>query len=193
MDQGAGACLIVHLNAQQWQAVAARIPVEWKEAMREHRVQTYGKAHNYDLPAICWRRIFDLLSAKATGPLGGNTQGPEALYGAIQKMIRLIMQAEQHPALVPGRSVTGWRSEVIPAWQDPVSAHRSPYPHDGWTFVLLRPRHFVEREWSLTMWESTPDDDLLVAESRTHCEQLEAVFHAQISPVGVDLRGVPQD
>lgn len=189
--------MIVHLNAQQWQAVAARIPVEWKEAMREHRTQTYGRSHNYDLPAICWRRIFDLLSAKATGPLGGNTQGPDALYSAIAKIIRLVMQAEQHPALVPGRSVTGSRGEIIPAWETKIGVppwpRRSPYPIEDARFVLMRPYQFIERGWKLTQWESTPDDDLLVAESRSNCEQMELIFNTEVIAHRVDLGGVPQD
>jgi hypothetical protein len=183
--------MIIALSGQQWNSVSQRIPAGWKQAMKEHRTQTYGRSHNYDLPAICWRRLFDHLSAQATGPLGGNTQGPEALYSAISVIIRRVMQMEHHPAL-RGQAVTGWRPEIIPAWRSP---HRlfSCYPVPDEPFVLLIPRHITERGWKLTTWVSAPDDDLLVAESLANSDEMELIFNAQTVTAGVDLGGVPQD
>lgn len=187
--------MIIQLSGQQWNAVAHRIPEAWKNAMREHRTQNYGRSHNYDLPAICWRRLFDHLSAQATGPLGGNTRGPDALYSAIKVIIRRVMEIEQHPALTPGQAVTGWRGEIIPAWRGPsrLDLRRSPYPCEGERFLLLRPLHFTEREWKLTTWLPADADDLLVAQSVTYSEEMQLVLSGQFGPVGVDLGGVPQN
>ena len=188
----------IQLTGEQWNAVSHRIPEQWKRAMRENRRQTYGRSHNYDLPAICWRRLFDHLRAGATGPLGGNTRGPDALYSAISRIIKRVMEIEQHPALTPGRYVKGISMEVIPAWGDPIGVRRgwSPYPFsvEGcYRFVLLVPRWEKQRGWDLTTWTSTTDHDLLVAQSATYSEEFQLLLAGQFSPVGVDLGGVPQD
>lgn len=192
--------MIICLTAPQWNAVCSRIPEGWKQTMRLYRTQTYGRSHNYDLPAICWRRLFDHLSAQAVGPLGGFTKGPDALYSAISKIVREVHRIEQHPALTPGRHVTGWLPDVIPAWQSPHLAVRQPYPPgDGSSsfFVLLVPRHVTEREWKLTTWvpASATDHHRLVAESPTHSENVQCVLGRQFSElVGAgELGRVPQD
>lgn len=181
--------MIICLGGKQWNSVSNRIPAPWREAMKENRTKTYGMSYNYDLPAICWRRLFDHLAPQATGPMGGFTQGPDALYSAISKIIREVMTIEQHPGLKPGLHVTGWRGEVIPAWE--TRPTRSCYPAEA-EFVLLFPRHVREREWKLTVWLPT-NDHVYQAESLLHHQQMEAIFVTEVSAGAVELRRVPQD
>jgi hypothetical protein len=183
--------VIIQLTGPQWNVIANRIPAVWRDTMKPYRQQTYGRSHNYDLPAICWRRLLDHLTAQASGPLGGNTQGPEALYSAISTISRRVLEMEQHPALT-NRAAVGWLPDVIPAFADPTYVRRgfSPYPFyvDGvHRFVLLAPRWITEREWKLTTWDSTNPDDLLVAQSVTYREEMQLVFDREFRPVGVDL------
>lgn len=184
--------MIIQLTGPQWNAVAARIPDDWKTAMRERRVQNYGRSHNYDLPAVCWRALFDHLSAGAVGPYGGFTKGPDALYSAISRIIRSVLEIEQHPALTPGRHVTGWLPDVIPAWE--TRPTRSCYPADA-PFVLLRPRHITERGWRLTTWVSATDEDRLVSQRLSDREDVQLVLGRQFGMVldGRELGRVPQD
>lgn len=191
--------MIVSLTGPQWQAVAARIPEEWKTVMRGQRTQTYGRTHNYDLPAVCWRLLFDHLSGQAVGPLGGFTKGPDALYSAIGRIIRAVHTFEQHPALTPGLHVVGWLPDVIPCWQSPHLAVRQPYPpspESASFFVLLVPRHVTEREWKLTTWVpvSATDKHLREAESLTYREDMQLVLSRQFGlAAGGELRRVPQN
>lgn len=181
--------MIVPLTGPQWNAVAQRIPVEWKEAMKEHRTHNYGRSHNYDLPMACWRAVFEHLQAQAIGPQGGFTMGPEALYSAISRMMRGILEAEQHPALTPGLHVTGWRSEIVPVWD--TRPTRSCYPAEA-SFVLLIPWHVTQRGWKLTTW-SASYDNLVVTQSCSHSEDVQLVLAAQFGVGGIQLRSVPQD
>lgn len=176
--------MILQLTGPQWNAVSHRIPNEWKETMREHRTATYGRSHNYDLPASCWRILLDRLRLGAIGPLGGFTQGPDALYSAISLITRRVHEIEQHPALSPGLHVTGWMTGVIPAWD--TRPGRSCYPADA-PFIVLQPRHLTERGWKLTTWISAGDQDLVIAKSLADCEDVELRLHRQFSVVDAEL------
>lgn len=181
--------MIVSLTGKQWNTVANRIPAHWRQAMKQHRSNNYGRTYSYDLPAICWRRLFDHLSAQATGPLGGFTTAPDALYSALAKIIREVMKIEQHPALTPGLAVTGSLPDIIPAWETrPV---RSCYPTDEAPFVLLVPRHFTERGWALTTWISAKD--CYLPERLADCEHAELLLGREVFGSVVELGGVPQD
>lgn len=184
--------MIVTLTGPQWNAIQARIPDDWRTTMQENRRHTYGRTHAYDLPAVCWRGVLNHLIPQATGPNGGFTKGPDALYSAISKMMRRVLEIEQHPALTVGLAVTGTYRDVIPAWQTVCPTVRSPYPQPpeaGWQFVLLRPRHFTERGWGLTTWH--PDYHALETESLTYHEDVQLVLGRQFGVVVGELGGIP--
>lgn len=145
--------MIVTLTWAQWAACRLRLSEDLVEAMIEHR-SARGKAHDYTLPAIGWRRVMDELSAQAYGPLGGQIAGAEALYRALSKVTDIVGIVETHPAYTLGRAMIGIQKEVFPAWvdlhgPDPI---RSPYPAAGCEPRMLRPQHQFQGDNVYTWW-----------------------------------------
>jgi hypothetical protein len=173
--------VIISLTHQQWVSLSVRLPEEWKAAMKANRSKMYGRTHRYELPAACWRAIFDHASKDAFGPLGGRTRAKDSLYSALSKIVRDLHRIEQHPALTPGLACRGWLPDVIPAWDS--RPKRSCYPVDA-PYVLLVPHHFVEREWQLTVWKPSAGDGQ--AHRRLYREDVQALILGQF---GIEVGG----
>lgn len=157
--------MIVRLTHVQARAIEIRMPELYGASMREHRT-TYGRTqHDYDMPAIAWRRILDGMVSQCYGPAGGKLKGQgrpsDSALLAIKRVAEAVKRIEGHPAL-RSASVEGWVADVIPAWQ-PMLRHfpeiaRSPYPtwdiptHQRWTFVLLLPTHSENLGMKVTTW-----------------------------------------
>lgn len=161
--------MIIRLTWQQWAAVRTRIPGDLERAMVEHR-QARGRAHDYLLPAIGWRRVLDALIGECYGPLGGMRAGGRnnTIYRAIAKIAERVGTIESHPALTPGRGVLGANTDVIPAWVSETGA-RSPYPLVGWDFMILRP-HMVSRGGrDITLWSvGAPEPENMLEDEAFH-------------------------
>lgn len=145
--------MIVTLSWAQWQSIRLRLSEDLVEAMIEHR-RARGKAHDYNLPAIGWRRVLDELTAQAYGPLGGQLSGSESLYRALTRITDAVGLIETHPAFTLGRAAIGIHNDVFPAWVDThsVDPHRSPYPLIGYDPKMLRPKHQIQGERVYTWW-----------------------------------------
>lgn len=159
----------VRLTHPQWMTVRRRISDDLVEAMIELRSEAIGRAHDYLLPAIGWRRVLTELEATAYGPIGGSTQGPESLYRAISKIANAVATIENHPALTLGKGVMGVSADVIPAWRlDDVSF--SPYPMMmRGEFVVLFPELHGGGQRIITVWRPRPPGS-----------QPESVLHEEI-------------
>lgn len=177
--------MIVRLTHAQWLAVRTRITKDLQDAMLEHRRSVGKKTHEYLLPAIAWRRVLDQLTAVAYGPLGGKVEGGATLYRAIQKIAEAVGRMETHPALTPGRAVTGYSTDVIPAWAPVLHIHRFPYPVDGADFMVLRPEHITRGNHHLTVW--------IVGSPDPHQVLHDPAFHLSLSGSLQDsVAGVPE-
>lgn len=155
--------MIVRLTTNQWNSIHRRITPDLAAAMRENRT-SIGRSHDYRLPAIGWRRILDQLQASAYGPIGGATQGPDSLYRAISKIADKVSYLESHPALAR-RAIMGFSAEHVPAWGHGSIQPFSPYPvtSEHWLFYVLRPKHHIEGDRTITTWQpgrSDPTDPL---------------------------------
>lgn len=145
--------MIVTLSWAQWASMRLRLSDDLVEAMIDHR-RAHGKAHDYFLPAIGWKRVKDELTAQAYGPLGGHVSGSESLYRALSKITDVVGLVETHPAFTLGRAAIGIHHDVFPAWvefslPDPI---RSPYPQLGYTTRTLTPQHQFQGDKVYTWW-----------------------------------------
>lgn len=146
------------------------MPPLYAEAMREHRA-TYGRTqHDYDLPAIAWRKILDSMIAQCYGPAGGKLKGQgrpsDSALLAIKRVAEAVKRIEGHPAL-RSASVEGYVADVIPAWAHQVTVgepgksgfmrvtalnNMTPYPAVEFVFVLLLPQHEHNLGMKVTRW-----------------------------------------
>jgi hypothetical protein len=178
-----GPTVIIRLTHAQWQAVRIRITQDLQDAMVEHRRSVGKKTHEYLLPAVAWRRVLDQLTAVAYGPLGGKVEGGATLYRAIQKIADAVGRMETHPALKVGRAVTGFSTDVIPAWER-WGAIRSPYPCEG-EFLVLWPEQITRGNHHLTVWVPRLPDP--------HQVLHDPVFHLSLADLAlVGGAGVPE-
>ena len=115
----------IRLSYYQWQSVSARLPELTVRRAVEHRVTATSKSHYYELPAIAWQQIVDILRAEAYGPRGGRREVlPASFYSAKARIEASVAMRLHHPALMK-RVVQFAQDEVIPVWAT----------DDGWTPV----------------------------------------------------------
>lgn len=148
--------MIVRLSHSQANGVRHRVPELHAATMRERRRAVNRTHHDYDLPAIAWRQILDVLLAECYGPLGGKLDSvPESLYRAIAKISKNVAMIEHHPAF-EGAGMIGWQPVVLPCFAVGGTTKRwSPYPEPGAQFILLWPRSYeVEPLGVCTTWRA---------------------------------------
>jgi hypothetical protein len=146
-----------------------RLPRTYVPVMREHRTPAGVKGHNYELPAIGWRKVLDVCMVDAYGPRGGRRKDtPSSLYTAIAKIQAVVATREHHPAL-SGGGIRGHSSEIIPVWEyDDVGdipdygVLWSPYPQDGHEdhMMILWPVHDEVAGHQVTTWVAKPPQEI---------------------------------
>lgn len=153
--------MLVRLTHHQFRQIELRMPELYAETMREHRTTAGRTQHDYDMPAIAWRTILDVMTAQCYGPAGGKLKAKgrpsDSAYAAIRRVAEAVKRIEGHPALRDA-AVEGWVGDVIPAWTDPLGVRRiwNPYPFrvEGLAkFVLLAPFHSRNLGMKITRWE----------------------------------------
>jgi len=167
----------ITLTYPEGRAVLTRVPGAAALRMKTERRNTWNKSHVYTLPAVGWKGILDRLRAEAYGPRGGYKQQSQSLYTAIAKITQAVLERELHPAFKPGCGVVGASADVIPAFLD--GPRRKPYPPGQ--FVLLLPRHVVNRGRVLTVWEP---DDWSPGEEPLYSEHLHQVVAVEVGFTG---------
>jgi hypothetical protein len=139
------------------EVVSDQIPETWLVAFLEwadrDAVDASKQRIDVAMPAIAWKRVFDVMFDHCFDNRGMRNKGVRATdLNAIKAVRRALNAREAHPGLT-GVGAIGAIGELIPAWRSSlVVDDYSPYPVLGAPFVVLVPETHRKGGQDVTVW-----------------------------------------